>query len=610
MKPSKNSILNSWGTWNVAGINLFSSAATGLEVSFVIRHGGRRLTEVRNHNLKQLRHYSLRHSYYQYTIQFEDSVVDVTVAGRGKTIVFIIEPRQHPFDFFIEGAATGVAGRRCGIDKQEETLVATVDDREAYAMFFVQGDTSIDERVLLQRPEGKIHLVVTPYSKRGSLAGEAAAEKFVGEVRSDYLKATARPRKALTESARLAAAGANLTTAYLPDLKHIATTSSREWCMGPIWGGWVIFTWDCFMYAWLVALESEELACENILVHLSHQGPNGMLAGALGKNYVTYDRPLPPIESFSVRKLYHQFKNKSFVAKCYPHLRRSLDFYMRHLDGNGDGLYEAGVSLTPKLSARHAHAKARIDRLLPYGVGWGDRQGAIYCSGMDNSPAFDDAEFDASSQTLKHTDIAMNSLIVLEAQCLAELAGVVGRSKDVALYNDFADQLKERIGRELWDEKAGIFKSRTWDGEFVEALTPGNFFPLHAGIATEAQAKRMVHEHLLNREEFWGDYVIPTIARNHPAFEDQNYWRGRIWGPTNYLVFSGLVRYGFKKVAREFAEKSHQLFMKEFKKDSHIHENYNAITGDGDDVNQKQGVIASDAFYPWGAVMLLPKLEL
>jgi hypothetical protein len=30
--------------------------------------------------------------------------------------------------------------------------------------------------------------------------------------------------------------------------------------------------------------------------------------------------------------------------------------------------------------------------------------------------------------------------------------------------------------------------------------------------------------------------VIPAIARNVPGYADQEYWRGRITGPMNFLV--------------------------------------------------------------------------
>jgi glycogen debranching enzyme len=114
---------------------------------------------------------------------------------------------------------------------------------------------------------------------------------------------------------------------------------------------------------------------------------------------------------------------------------------------------------------------------------------------------------------------------------------------------------------------------------------------------TADQAKTMIEKHLLNPSEFWGEWVIPAIARNDPAFKDQNYWRGRIWGPMNYLVYLGLSNYGDSATRSAFAQKSYNLFLKEWREKGHVHENYNAIAGVGDDVT------SSDRFYHWGALL-------
>ena len=53
----------------------------------------------------------------------------------------------------------------------------------------------------------------------------------------------------------------------------------------------------------------------------------------------------------------------------------------------------------------------------------------------------------------------------------------------------------------------------------------------------------MLTKHLLNPEQFWGTRARPAIARNDPACNDQDYWRGRIWAPMNYLVYLGLRNY-------------------------------------------------------------------
>jgi glycogen debranching enzyme len=120
-----------------------------------------------------------------------------------------------------------------------------------------------------------------------------------------------------------------------------------------------------------------------------------------------------------------------------------------------------------------------------------------------------------------------------------------------------------------------------------------------AKAATPQQADRLVREHLLNPNEFWGELVIPSIARSDPAFQDQDYWRGRIWGPMNYLVYLGLLNYDQPAARQQFARKSLALFEKDWNQNGHVHENYNAITGAGDDVR------SSDRFYHWGALLAL-----
>jgi hypothetical protein len=45
------------------------------------------------------------------------------------------------------------------------------------------------------------------------------------------------------------------------------------------------------------------------------------------------------------------------------------------------------------------------------------------------------------------------------------------------------------------------------------------------------------------------------------------------------------------------AQKSYRLFQKEWSEKGHVHENYNALTGTGDDV------ASSDRFYHWGALL-------
>jgi hypothetical protein len=161
------------------------------------------------------------------------------------------------------------------------------------------------------------------------------------------------------------------------------------------------------------------------------------------------------------------------------------------------------------------------------------------------------------------------------------------------------ERIKAAMRQKLWNDEDGIYENRYWNGNFSKRLSPTNFYPMLAGVATPQQAERMVKEHLLNPKEFWGEFVIPTIARTDPAFQDQYYWRGDIWGPTNYLVYEGLNRYGKDDVALQFAEKSYNLFMDDWRVHQHTDEQYYAWGGSA----------GGDKHYTWGALLCLIPIE-
>ena len=61
----------------------------------------------------------------------------------------------------------------------------------------------------------------------------------------------------------------------------------------------------------------------------------------------------------------------------------------------------------------------------------------------------------------------------------------------------------------------------------------------------------MVDEFFYNPRKFWGDWIMPSISRDDPAYADQMYWRGRIWAPMNFLVYLGLRNYPLAQARRD-----------------------------------------------------------
>ena len=126
--------------------------------------------------------------------------------------------------------------------------------------------------------------------------------------------------------------------------------------------------------------------------------------------------------------------------------------------------------------------------------------------------------------------------------------------------------------------------------------------PLWSGAASPERAERIVKEHLLNKEEFWLKYPIATWSKSEPDFhqekkQNESSWMGSTWIPTNYMVFRGLVDYGYTDIAHELADKTFELVVSE----PDLREYYNGDTGAG------QGLAP---FWGWSSLGYIMKAEL
>jgi neutral trehalase len=224
-------------------------------------------------------------------------------------------------------------------------------------------------------------------------------------------------------------------------------------------------------------------------------------------------------------------------------------------------------------------------------------QAALFESGLDNSPMYDGVPFNPKTNLLEISDVGLNGLYVADCRALEEMARILGHEDDRRELQARGDKYAAALAT-LWDDKSGMYLNRRTDtGEFSSRLSPTNFYPLIAKVPTQEQARRMIQEHYLNPQEFHGEWVIPAIARNVPGYADQEYWRGRIWGPMNFLVYLGMRNYDLKEAREDLAQRSARLLIKSWQSDRAIYENYNANTGAGNDVR------SSDGYYHWGALL-------
>ena len=383
---------------------------------------------------------------------------------------------------------------------------------------------------------------------------------------------------ALEDAYAAVVSGLAWNTVYEPRHRRVVSTVGRLW--NEEYGGFALFGWDNFFLAYLAALDSRALAYANVVEHLRGHTAEGFLPNDnRGNGSKSWDRSQPPVGAIMVREVFRRYPERWFLETAFePLLAWNRWWPAKRLN---EGLLAYGSGEAPNPFREPGVRSARTAR---------------YESGMDDSPMYEDVPFNREKNTLEVQDVGLTSLYIADCLALAEMARVLERSAE-------ADELERRAASfsaaldTLWVEKRGYYLNYRTDIErFSERRSPTLFYPLLAGAASPERAVRLI-EHLRNPEEFWGEWLIPSISRDDPAFARQRYWKGAIWPPLNFLTYLGLRNAGDHRTAGELASRSLDMFLGEWRRKGYVSENYSAIDGTGDDDR-----LSSDPFHSWGAL--------
>jgi putative isomerase len=186
-----------------------------------------------------------------------------------------------------------------------------------------------------------------------------------------------------------------------------------------------------------------------------------------------------------------------------------------------------------------------------------------------------------SSFEIEGVDLA--SYLVRELRAMAVIAHRLGIQDDAKKYSDHAELVIKLMNATFWDEADGMYYDRNEKtGKPVKVKSATCFTPLFAGACTPARARRIVHEHLLNEQEFWLNYPVASYAKTEPDYYQGSHhecnWRGPTWAPTNYMIFQGLMRYGFTAEAKVLSDRLLEMALN---KNQVLREYYDAETGLG-----------------------------
>ena len=223
--------------------------------------------------------------------------------------------------------------------------------------------------------------------------------------------------------------------------------------------------------------------------------------------------------------------------------------------------------------------------------------------------------------------VYLNCLLFMDLNATADFAMAKGRSAFADTLRGQAGSLKDAINRYCLDKIDGLYYSVDvlctqnlidhkafgklnanlkpfWNCLPVKVACWTSFMPLWCGIADAKFADRMVRGHLMRKERFWTDYGVRSLAADERMYSPEDVrgnpsnWLGPVWIITNYVVWRGLLNYGFKKEADELAENTCRLLADDYRNTGLIHEYYSPETGKG---------ISGPGFMNWNLLACLMK---
>lgn len=253
---------------------------------------------------------------------------------------------------------------------------------------------------------------------------------------------------------------------------------------------------------------------------------------------------------------YRKQRSDGFIARAY--ITNSGD--PLHLPTQQEPMIHPPLFAWAELKYFYLSADtARLQRVFPVlekYFAWIDRfcrgkyeAGELYYttaigSGMMNLPR-GDVEFGG------WTDLSAQ--MALFADYLRRMAVILNRPEKEQYYTRRYNEIRRLVRLKLWNPDSSFYYDITREGKTAPQRTIAGFWPLLAGIPDQEEAVEMVG-HLKDSTDFGRQHMFPSVSVREPDYDSRGfYWRGGVWGISNYMIIQGLMRYGQEDFARTAA---------------------------------------------------------
>ncbi|MFH1614546.1 MAG: trehalase family glycosidase [Planctomycetota bacterium] len=291
----------------------------------------------------------------------------------------------------------------------------------------------------------------------------------------------------------------------------------RRWTTPDRWPHRYMWLWDSAFHTVGFCRIDLDVAKDATLAILEQANDDGMIPHMIGPE-TRSAMTQPPILSWAVLEVLNATNDKDWAAKCKPYLFNYLEWDRKNRDQNENYLPEWVIEYNPLCRCGEC--------------------------GLDNSPRFDRAI------PLDAVDFA--SLLCNDYKCLGQIAEKLGDIEMQEVCLKHANNISNAVNKMLFCREEGFYLDKDFDGNFIDVKAVSGFFPFFAGIASVEHADAL-RQHLNNPATFDTAMPIPSVSVDSGTF-CKDMWRGPTWLNVTYLVYRGLMNYGFVKEAQKIRD--------------------------------------------------------
>ena len=606
-----------WNTWlstdMLSHVLLPHGLALSLTIGNVSNVGGPQCQNFTvRHGIKDLygRYSDIEHVY----VNKNESIVQVESATFG-TYGLII--RLTPLKLW-EGSSIPVQlamhvpedyqPRYCQSGKKDLSLLAMcagLEDIHVHPVgSFVDNNTRQDSLLLQSILANNQSVFFVATSQHEPLPSDIDATMIVDRARKALLNEFGNEHTELRAGLVAAIAWNKIYTPYEGIITPILR--GRQWRVAKPYA-YVLFEWDTYLAAMMAAhLGDVWTSTSNIVRMTQSLWYQGFVAGFWNGQCGELDKSKPPLGTMALTFLLEYFPEQQWLVEYL------LPFFVEWNEWWSQA--RMPISDIPLIAPGSTRSNFEHNLSIMCDHYPPPKYAASCETGLDNSPMYDSATFIDGANVLDQWDVGMTSLYARDCLDIARLSYYLANHSEMTQhFMGKARRTKHAIQTHLWNEDIGIYVNKKWtDGMWIDRdnetgvypLAPTSFYPMLSRIPSIAQVGSMIEKFLVNSSEFAVcpeiTYGIPSISRSSSKFSDNDYWRGRIWGPMNFLVYLGLREYSndiVKQTMCQLAEQSRSTFLVEWISNRRVMENYNGETAEGCDV-----IARAAPFYHWGAL--------